>query len=181
MILGQKIHVDRLLIILFSSLILSGFVIAKSYRTNTVEEAKIEISSNLDSEKISLIDVAGGNLRDLARDDSRVIDFERELNYLKQLNYNLEKDIVNVQKYVYNINKYADYGLAEEIANLEIDPTDLDKYATQKLDVAQYEIEDGITYELDIVDHGRMLYEESGLMIGQDEDQEDKVGRHLGY
>jgi hypothetical protein len=175
--------VDRLLIILFSSLILSGFVIAKSYNSNTVEETKITADSNLDSEKISLIDVAGGNLRDLVRNDSRILDFEKELSKLKQLNYNLEKDIMGVQKYVYNINRYADQGLAEEIANLEIDPKDLEKYATQKLDVAEYEIEDGITYELDIVDHGRMLYEESGLLIGQEEESEEdqKVGRHLGY
>ncbi len=174
---------DRLLIILCSSLVLSGFVIAKSQDTSTVQEAEISSSSNLDSEKISLIDVAGGDLRELVRNDSRVLDFEKELNTLKQLNYNLEKDIVGVQKYVYNINKYADEGLAEEIANLEIDPKDLEKYATQRLDVAEYEIEDGITYELDIVDHGRMLYEESGLLIGQNDDSEDdeKVGRHLGY
>jgi vacuolar-type H+-ATPase subunit I/STV1 len=173
--------VNRLLIIFLSSLVLSGFVIAKSYTPITTYKETISADYNLDNEKISLIDVAGGDLKALVQDDSRILNFENELKKLKQLNYNLEKDIAGVQKYVYNINQYADHGLAEEIANLKIDPKDLEKYATQKLDVAEYEIEDGITYELDIVDHGRKLYEESDLLVEQSIKEEDEVGRHLGY
>lgn len=176
---------ERFLVIFLSSLLLSGIVIAKSYRDIPQQEIFIEGSHALDHEHVSLIDVAGGDLRELIRDQEKVLDFERELGELQKLNYDLEKNLVGMQKYLLSIDRYANQGLAEEVANLEIDPADLEKYATPKLDLAEYEVEDGITYQIDIHDHGRMLCESTNdkTLIESDNssEEEQEVSKYADF
>ncbi len=89
--------------------------------------------------------------------EQRFKNIDQEFAALQANSEKLEKELSRIDASLASTNDFDYTRVVDEAENLIPAETELARFASKKVDVATYEYENGLNYQIDIYDHGKRL------------------------
>lgn len=135
---------------------ITSFAIAKS-DSQHIETDSLFIDPYVKGETQCLLSSAGGIYTEFIEQKNDFKNIEKDFAEMKANAAKLEKELEHMKASLEAARDFDYSFVIEEAEKIIPSEAELAKFETQKLDVAMFEYENGVNYQIDIYDHGKKL------------------------